>query len=226
MKCFVCAFLGNRKAMKGLAIGIAFTIFAQFTACWTILNYAVMTFTKFGNNIDPHISSISLAIALIVGSLANHILADKLGRKKLNLISLMGSAFGLFATAFFYYLNINGYNLTAFTWMPVACLIFVIFISSAGIVSLQFVCSIENLPILVRYTVKFHEHFLVLITYNSFIPDSNSWNDDNLRFIELHLFCICEDLSDSFGFCRFTWLLINLWSREYCGFLFRVICVE
>lgn len=154
-KCLFDASLGNRNAMKGLAIGIAFTIFGQFTANFTLLNYAVMTFMKFGSTIDPHISSILLAVALILGSTSTTYLADRIGRKKLNLISLMGSACGLFATALFYYLNLNGFNLTSMAWIPVATLFFVVYISSAGIVSLQFVCSIENLPILVCSTTFF-----------------------------------------------------------------------
>lgn len=94
--------------------------------------------------------SIMLAVALILGSLFTTYLADTLGRKFLNLISLMGSAVGLFATALYHYLNINGYDLTGFAWVPVVSLSLVVFISSVGIMPLAFLCSVEYLPPKVR----------------------------------------------------------------------------
>lgn len=122
---------------------MALVAFAQFSANLAIINYAVMTFARVGTQLDPYTSSIMLAVALICGSLTTTYLADKIGRKKLNLISLMGSAFGLQTTALYYYLNLIGYNLSAYAFIPVVCLSFVIFISSVGIVPL---CSVEYLP--------------------------------------------------------------------------------
>lgn len=122
----------NRTALKGLGIGIALTSISVLTANLTIISYAIMIFDRSGASLDPYVSSIMLAIALILGSLLTTSLADKLGRKVLNLASLVGSAVGLFAISLYYYLHINGYDLSAFEWVPVASLSFVIFISSAG----------------------------------------------------------------------------------------------
>lgn len=91
-----------------------------------------MIFDRSGASLDPYVSSIMLAISLICGSLLTTSLADTLGRKLLNLASLVGSAIGLFSISFYYYLHINGYDLSAFDWVPVASLSFVIFVSSAG----------------------------------------------------------------------------------------------
>lgn len=105
-----------------------------------------MIFEKVGKSVDPYISSIILAVALIFGSLATTYLADILGRRLLNIVSLFGSACGLLSMSLYHYLYVKDYDLSAFTWVPVISLSFVIFISSAGIVSLAFVCSVENLP--------------------------------------------------------------------------------
>ena len=142
----VCLIAVNRSALKGLGIGVALTGFAMMTANFLLIGYAVMVFERSGSSLDPYVSSIMLAIALILGSLLTTSLADKLGRKLLNVISLVGSAIGLFAIAAYYYLHLHGYDLESFVWVPVASLSFVIFISSAGIVPLSFVCSIEFLP--------------------------------------------------------------------------------
>lgn len=137
----------HRSVLKGFAICFALNAFSQFTANHTIKTYGVLVFQRAGANVDPHMSSIMLALALIVGALFTTYLADILGRKVLNVISLAGSAFGLFAVATYSYLNVNGHDLSAFDWVPVVSLSFVEFISSAGINALAYVCSVEYLPL-------------------------------------------------------------------------------
>lgn len=83
------SFAVNRSALKGIGIGIALTTLAQFTGNFTITSYAVMIFEKAGTSLDPYTSTIMLAIALILGSIFTTYLADKLGRKFLNIISLV-----------------------------------------------------------------------------------------------------------------------------------------
>lgn len=125
---------------------MALMIFVQTTASFAIVSYSVMTFTKSGASIDPHISSITLAVVLLFGSLTTTYLADRLGRKLLCLISMMGSACGLFITALYHYLCVSGYDLSAFDWIPLISISAVIFLSAAGIAPLSIICSVENLP--------------------------------------------------------------------------------
>lgn len=117
-----------------------------------IIVYAVTTFAKVGTSIDPYLSSIMLGIAQIAGSLSTTYFADKLGRIKLNLISLMGSACGLFSTALYRYLYLIDIDLSSFAWVPILSLSLVVFISAAGITPMSYVCSVENLPTEVRFT--------------------------------------------------------------------------
>lgn len=142
--------LGNCKALKGLGIGMALIVFSHSTAAYTIVTYAVTTLAKAGTTIDPYKSSIALAVAQCIGSLVSTYLADKLGRKILILMSLLGSACGLLATAFYNYMLLIGFNLSLFAWVPMVCLSFVLFISSCGIIPLAIVCCVEHLPRKVR----------------------------------------------------------------------------
>lgn len=143
----LCIFhIGNRTALKGIGIGLAVMACVVFTATFAITSYAVTTFQKAGTSIDPHKSSIVLAVALILGSLTSTYLADILGRRTLNLISLLGAAAGFSGTAIYHYFNVFGYDLAAYAWIPVVCLCFEIFINTAGIMSLAGVCCVENLP--------------------------------------------------------------------------------
>lgn len=100
--------------------------------------------------LDAYLSSIALAVMLIAGNLCTTNFADKFGRKTFLILSLLLSAAGLIALSSFLYLNKNGYNLSDYSWVPVVCLAFVVFISSAGIVPLSHVCRVENLPTKVR----------------------------------------------------------------------------
>lgn len=110
---------GNRKAMKGLGIGIALLFFASFTAIHVMSGYAVITFQKAGTSVDANVCSIILAIALMFGAFMTASFADKLGRRKLNLISFFGAAMGLLLTALYIFLSSRGYNLSSLSWVPV-----------------------------------------------------------------------------------------------------------
>lgn len=136
--------------MKGLGTAITLTIFSQCTASLPFVNYAVTIFDKSGTSLNSYFSSIMLATSLLLGSISSNVTADKLGRKLLNFISLVGAAIGLFAMSAYQYFNISGYDLSAYAWIPVACLSFVIFISSAGITPLAVVCSLECIPLKVQ----------------------------------------------------------------------------
>lgn len=152
-------FTANSEAIKGILIGIALAYFVQFTGCYTILTYAVYIFERTGTNLNPYISSISLALMLSLGALFTTQLADKLGRKLFMIISLLGSAAGLSCLSLFMYLIKHGYDLTKYSWVPVVCLAFVILISAAGIIPLSHVCRVENLPtkvMMILHTFSFN----------------------------------------------------------------------
>lgn len=138
--------LVEKSAIKGLSIGFCLVFLAVTTGCITFINYAVYVFQKSGSHIDPYVSSIIIAVAQLVGNLCTTQLADTLGRKLTMLISILGCAVGLSVMTVYLYLVKLGYDLTAYAWLPVTSLSFVIFNGSAGVFSLTGVCTVENLP--------------------------------------------------------------------------------
>lgn len=96
--------------------------------------------------LTAYMSSILLAVALIMGSVATTSFVDIWGRKLLIQISLIGSAIGLFAMAIYDYLKLNSYNLSSYEFVPVVSLSLVVFISASGVIPLSILVSIENLP--------------------------------------------------------------------------------
>lgn len=110
------------------------------------VSYGVLIFEKTGSSMDPYRSSIVIAVMQLVGNLCTTQLADTLGRKFLIIVSLIGSAMGNFSIALYMYLQINGHDLSAYPWIPVASISFVMFIASAGILSLYNLYIVESLP--------------------------------------------------------------------------------
>lgn len=161
------------------------------TACFSITTYAVTTFQKVGTSINPYVSSIILAVSLIVGSMVTTYVVDKIGRRALSAISLLGSACGLAITALYQFLYLNGLDLSSFAFVPVASLCFTVFISSAGITPCALVCSVENLPSKVRLNEinifviqKFQPEYYSPILFTA---GSNLWHGT----IDMHVLRSC-----------------------------------
>lgn len=223
----------SKSSLKGLGIGISLVIIGQFTANSTIISYSVLIFEKVKTSIDPYVSSIISAVALICGSLLTTTLADKLGRKMLILMSLVGSAIGLFAVATYYYLRINGFDLSAYEYVPVTSISFVVVCGSAGIVPLAYVCSVEHLPpkvdnfvlILLRWNIFFVSRQIFFLTVHGF-ADSNIWGRFNGCIGINCCVCICEIISNHDRDFRFTrmpadflcWLCFR---SNFCAFCYR-----
>lgn len=160
-----------------------------FTANFIIMSYAKMIFQKIGTSIDPNQSAYVMAISMTFGALATTYLSDTLGRKWTNLLSFSGSAAGLFTTAGYYYINLYHYDLSSFQFVPVVALAFVIFISSAGVVPLVFICTIELMPKNVKSSnIKLYKVHPIHIY---FLTDSNGWPDNYEHYAQFRYFSIC-----------------------------------
>lgn len=142
----------NRMALKSILISIVIAWLYQMAGCSTFTNYASFIFEKSGSSSGIHISSMILAVAQIAGGLLSTQIGDTFGRKTTLNISLFGSAVGLFTFSAYMYLRHNGYDVSNYLWIPVTCLSFIIFISSAGFVALINTCVIESFPPKVRST--------------------------------------------------------------------------
>lgn len=137
----------NRASLTAIINGSIISTLAHCSGFLIFITYGAYIFEEAATtHIDPYVSSIVLAILQLVGILCTTKFSDSLGRKALQIISLLGSAFGQLSFALYSYLRHIGYELTAFEWVPVVSLSFVIFIASAGVVPLIFVSSVESLP--------------------------------------------------------------------------------
>lgn len=155
----VCFYSVNRAAVKGMLRGGILSALAYLTGYLVFTTYAVVIFQEAGaTNIDPYVASIALAVLQLIGILCTTSLSDTLGRKALLIISLLGSALGLFTFALYSYLRKRGYDVIPFEWVPVISLSFVIFVASAGVVPLMFLSMVEHIPSKVSQFTSYHHH--------------------------------------------------------------------
>lgn len=138
-------FVVNREAMRGLLIAFALNCFNITTACFVIITYGSHIIHLTGIEIDAQIAAILLAVMQILGNVTTVQLTDRVGRRFLLIISLLGSAIGLLVFAAYFRLVDLGYDLHAYRLLPLISLAFVIFIGSAGIIALAGVCAVESL---------------------------------------------------------------------------------
>lgn len=204
----------------------------QFTGCATFLNYAVLIFEEIGaSNIDPNVSAIILAIAQILGGLASATtLADTLGRKLTLIISFVGSAIGLFVLSLWLYLKQHGYDdLTEYSLVPVASISFVMFIASAGVISLFAVCFVESLPTKVQqlyiysnFGINFkHCATKKICRFLFCFSGPNNWIDDHHFICVCFWIHICQIVPNANGRNRFGWMHCHFHDRMHTGRIFH-----
>lgn len=145
----------NRKAIKGIFIGIGLSYFSQLTGSITIITYCVYICKKTGTTLDPYMSSIAIVLMMVAGNFCSTHIADKMGRKVLLNLSLLGCATAQTCLSCFSYMSTNGYNLSSYAWVPVVCLILIVFIACAGFLQVSRIATVENLPLKVTRVIFF-----------------------------------------------------------------------
>lgn len=144
----------EKQAIKAIIAGIVIATINQLTGCFTFVSYAILIFDETGSSVDPYASSIIMGVMQLIGNLCTARLADSFDRKTLSIISLVGSAVGNGTFAIYMYLHLNGVDLSAFQWIPVISISFVMFIASAGFIPLGPLFVVENLPTKVSFHSK------------------------------------------------------------------------
>lgn len=121
-------------------------------------------------------------------------------------------------SAYLYFAE-NGYDLSAFSWGPVICLAFVVFISSAGIIPLSHVCRVENLPTKVLDIDK-----LVYFCRNNFSIVFICVSIVQIRAVGLAL---CIFMLNIFAFvcAKLFPLLIDIIGLHGCMMIFAFNCI-
>lgn len=133
-------------ALKAMLISPFLMAVSQFSGSFAISNYAVSIFKQTGSTLDPNMSSIVMGIIQVIGTYSASQLMDKVGRKVLLLTSTAGGCMALLVTGTFAYLARQGFNVSAFSILPVISISFFVFICAIGILPVPYVMVSEVLP--------------------------------------------------------------------------------
>lgn len=82
--------------------------------------------------IDPDIQTIIVGAVLLIACIAGTILVDKLGRKVLLLISIIGITLSLVALGIYFYLQENDADVSNLAWLPLTSLCIFLITYSLG----------------------------------------------------------------------------------------------
>lgn len=140
-------------AIKAILIGFSLTAINLFSGSFAMINYTASIFKASGSTIDPHISSIIIAVIQILGVYGSTNLVDRIGRKTLLTLSTTGASISLVILGTYSYLNENGFDVEQFNFVPLLSFSTFILICCFGILPLPFIVLTEILPA----EVKFHE---------------------------------------------------------------------
>lgn len=140
-------FLVNRPALIGILNGSVLASLAFLTGYMVFATYSVTIFQATGTSIDPYMSSVAFALFQLMGNLCTASFSDSLGRKTLLIVSLLGSALGMYSFSLYCYLIHYGYRTPAFDWIASTAFLFIVFTSSCGVVPLMFLGMVEQLPL-------------------------------------------------------------------------------
>lgn len=129
----------SRATIKGIVIGIGLVAINQFSGSFALINFTSQIFEEARTGLDSNLSAIVVGIMQIAGSYGSYYFVDRSGRKKLYLISAMGTGLGLTVMGTFSFLKSINIDVSTFRFVPVISLSFVIFIASCGILPLTYI---------------------------------------------------------------------------------------
>lgn len=110
----------------------------QFCGCFAMMSFTASIFKESGSNLSPNLSSIVVGGIQIIGSMFPPMLVDRLGRKTMMGISAYSTAFGLASLGAYSLLQSQGFDLSAFNFLPLFLFSFIIFIANWGVMTLPF----------------------------------------------------------------------------------------
>lgn len=148
-----------------MAFGIFLVFLMAFSGNTIIMQYTALIFSLAGSSLPPNEAAIVLAAMQVLGLIIMGLLVDRIGRRKLMMISCVGSAMNLTSMAIYLLLKQHGYHLAA--ELSVFQLAMTIFFMSLGISSLLFVMCVEIVPFKVRFN-HFYKTNLVINELNYF----------------------------------------------------------
>lgn len=148
----------SNPGRKALIIGVVLAISGHISGSFAIINYTASIFkeSKSDDFLSADQSALVVGIVQLVGVVIMLSLVEKLGRKILYIISMIGSISGYAIFGFYLLFKEWDYDVHAFNWIPLVSLSFVILVQSFAISTLALSVIAELMPLNLRvFAVSF-----------------------------------------------------------------------
>ncbi|XP_025830280.1 facilitated trehalose transporter Tret1-like isoform X2 [Agrilus planipennis] len=136
----------NKGYRKAFLICLGLFTFQQFSGILAILFNASDIFAASGSSLDSSISAIVIGAVQVFACLITPIFVDRLGRKMLLQLSVIGMVISEIPLGLYYFLKDHDYNVESISWLPVTCLIVFILTYAWGLGSVSWILVGEVFP--------------------------------------------------------------------------------
>ncbi|XP_063918717.1 facilitated trehalose transporter Tret1-like [Zophobas morio] len=145
-------FFKSRIYMKGLVISFVLILTQQLSGINAILFYTEEIFQDAGaNGLSPEVSSIIIGLVVFLSSFGTPFLVDRLGRKLLLLVSLLGVSLAHVTFGVYFYFKASpNYDATPISFLPIVSLITFIIMYNIGLGPIPWTVSSELFPTSVK----------------------------------------------------------------------------
>lgn len=140
----------TKSSIRAFAVVPVLLLTLQLGGSYIMSNFAATIFQRSGSTIDANLSSICMGALQVIGTYTASNLMDRVGRKKLMIISTSGASISHLITGTYVYLGAKGYDVSAFNALPICSISFFIFINAIGILNVPYVVMGELMPAKVR----------------------------------------------------------------------------
>ncbi|XP_035443533.2 facilitated trehalose transporter Tret1 [Spodoptera frugiperda] len=144
--------LFNYKYMPAVLISLGLMLFQQLSGINAVIFYAASIFKMAGSSVDENLASIIIGIVNFISTFIATAIIDRLGRKMLLYISSVAMIITLVSLGAYFYVKDSGVDVTAYGWLPLACLVIYVLGFSIGFGPIPWLMLGEILPSKIRGT--------------------------------------------------------------------------
>lgn len=138
--------------MPAVLISLGLMLFQQLSGINAVIFYAASIFKMAGSSVDENLASIIIGIVNFVSTFIATAIIDRLGRKMLLYISSVAMIITLVSLGAYFYVKDSGVDVTAYGWLPLACLVIYVLGFSIGFGPIPWLMLGEILPSKIRGT--------------------------------------------------------------------------
>lgn len=144
--------LFSYKYKAAILISLGLMLFQQLSGINAVIFYAASIFKMSGSTVDENLSSIIIGVVNFISTFLATAIIDRLGRKMLLYISSVSMITTLVTLGAYFYIMEAGVDVTAYGWLPLACLVIYVLGFSIGFGPIPWLMLGEILPSKIRGT--------------------------------------------------------------------------